>query len=165
MNSTNTKLDVTRRSISPFFGELAGNADLAFEKTILDFLKKAAESGLDLESLTVTVFDEVFSSSAQDELFDGSLDSFLSMLMDEVGLRKRLGNAVLDIIMPATVLGYDLYELIDILEGQYAAKTPKRKVSSINHVLPVLKAKTRNAQGSIPGATGKKEQVALRKQR
>lgn len=132
----NTKLDVTRRQIAPIVFELAENVDVAFEKVLLCFLKKAAESGMDLEQVTVTVFDEVFASRDNDEFFDGTLSSFMNLLMEEVHLRRRFGNAVLDVIMPATVMGQDIYELIDHLEANIKLKPSLRMIGS--KMLPVL---------------------------
>ena len=114
--------------------------DVVFEQVLISFLKRCAEDGLDLEQVTITVFDEVFTAEG-DMPFDGTLSSFLSLLLDGVHLRRRLGSAMLDILMPATIMGYDLYDLIGDLEnGRVPALVDHPEVEP-EAALPVIRSR------------------------
>lgn len=139
----NTRLDVSRKAAIGSV-QLGEDFEKVFDRVLIRFLKSSAEAGFELEQLTVTVFDEVFTEATPEDLFDGTLGSFLSILMDEVHLRKKLGKSMLDVIMPASVVGYDIYGLIAELEATSSDRSPRkafrRKVPM--KALPVLKGST-----------------------
>lgn len=120
--------------------------DIDFDRVLLDFLKRSAEEGLDLEQVTVNIFDEVFSDVGEGQPFDGTLSSFSLLMLDQMKLKRQLGSAMLDVIMPATVDGLDIYELIDRLESSLArkSKSPKKqKVTLATKQLSVDRSKPR----------------------
>lgn len=99
------------------------NQEFNFDAVLLAFLKRSAEEGFDLEQVTVNVFDDVFSDGGDYEPFDGSLSTFSVMFLDSVNLKRQIGSAILDVIMPATTRGVDIYDLISDLEDMIARKS------------------------------------------
>lgn len=128
------------RVLAPAVTAAAPRMDEAFVRVALRFLKHAATFGYELEQLTVTVFDDVFSPPD----FDGALTGFVDVLVDEIGLRKRLGKALVDVMMPAVVAGYNIDQLIDELEKYVKAPVYPRSISGVNsrRVLVVLEPQT-----------------------
>lgn len=87
-----------------------------FKSLLVDFLKRSAEERLDLDQVTMNIFDEVFCGDAGISS-DGTLSTFALMLFDKVHLKQQLGMAVLDVVMPAVASGKDIYELVEELES------------------------------------------------
>lgn len=125
--------------------------DIDFDQVLVEFLKRSAEEGFDLEQVTVNIFDEVFSNAGEGQSFDGTLSSFSLLMLDRMHLKRQLGSAMLDVIMPATVEGLDIYDLIDRLESSLSRKS---KRTSFKEKSKPLEVRARSRQFSITGVSG-----------
>lgn len=127
---------------------IESNLDVTFDVSLLRFLKRAAEEGLDLQQVTVNVFDEVF-NSGNNIPFDGSLSSFSMFMLDSLELRRQLGTVLLDVLMPAAVENEDIYQLISKLEGTIKSRTGLRKIAAARKRLA-----NKRVRPPFPAATG-----------
>lgn len=100
----------------------SGAMDLTFDEALISFLRRAAEEGMDLDQVTLSIFDEVFANEDDPMPFDGTLATFSMYLCDALNLRRRIGSTLLEVVMPATVAGRDIYDLIGELEMQLEEK-------------------------------------------
>jgi hypothetical protein len=110
-----------------------------FDEALINFLKRSAEHGLNLDQVTTNVFDEVFSVMGE-EPFDGSLSSFSMLMLDEMKVKRRIGSKILDVLMPAAVDGIDIYELIDRLEVPNEERTHKERYKIVTFTYPMIHA-------------------------
>lgn len=112
------------------------NMDTIFDDVLVKFLKQATEEGMELEQVVCNIFDDMFVNEDEVPSFDGTLSAFSLMMLEGLGLKKPVGSALLDLLMPAsTKEGYDIYNMIDELEGSISRRKdvkPKSKVCYSN---------------------------------
>ena len=115
----------TNKLISSTFVQARVVDGRCFDSSLIKFLKKSAEIGLDIPQVITNIFDEAIVYNNADAPFDGTLSAFSMLIWDELKLRRPIGKSILDILVTATLERMDIYALIDSLET--ARELNKRK--------------------------------------
>jgi len=117
---------VTGIALTSIQGYVVDNG--CFNETLIQFLKRSAEIGLDIQQVITNIFDEAVVHAESDAPFDGTLSAFSMLVWDELKLRLPISSKILDILVSAALDKQDIYELIDVLEtrnDQLKGNTPK----------------------------------------
>lgn len=107
----------------------SGDMDLVFDEVMLEFLTKAAEHGMSLDEVTIGIYEDVFTDGEEGVIFDGTLDSFMLIMLERMKLRKPVGSALLEFLMGAVSQHHDIDLLIEDLQESLA----KRKSVNKSH--------------------------------